>query len=288
LDGLASGTAPISYQWQKDGLAIAGETDTYYSPAGEVQTSDAGSYTLVAHNAVGSITSAPAILTVIATPPNDMFSKATVITGTNVTATGYNWSATTEPREPWLGIGQSVWWRWTAPSAGAVLFDITNSVFKARDPLESGGSFDGILGVYVGNVVSNLVPVYLDMYPSGLANLFVQKGVTYQIAVDSAAGDGGRIALGLRYIKPQAPTFTSQPQSTTNVVGSWAYFSAEVDGTGPFSFQWQLNGVNIGGATNTDYFISSVQTSDAGIYDLVAKSAAGTNVSSPAVLTVVP
>lgn len=61
---VAAGTAPITYQWRKNGTAIAGATAaTYTTPA--TVTSDSGSlFTVVVSNASGSVTSNGAILTV--------------------------------------------------------------------------------------------------------------------------------------------------------------------------------------------------------------------------------
>jgi len=64
----ASGTAPLSYQWRKDGVAISGATSSTYS-IGSTSTSDAGSYTVVVANSAGSATSNAATLTVTATAP---------------------------------------------------------------------------------------------------------------------------------------------------------------------------------------------------------------------------
>lgn len=59
----ANGTPTLTYQWQKDGVDIPGATSPSLSVA-NVQSSDAGSYTVTVSNAVGSVTSDPAMLTV--------------------------------------------------------------------------------------------------------------------------------------------------------------------------------------------------------------------------------
>jgi hypothetical protein len=100
---VANGTAPLTYQWQKDGVALAGATGASYAIA-SAQTADAGSYACVVTNSVGSATSSSAVLTVtgasgapaITAPP----SSVTVVAGAGatftVTATGsatlsYQW-----------------------------------------------------------------------------------------------------------------------------------------------------------------------------------------------------
>ena len=61
---IATGTAPLSYQWQENGSPISGATSpTYTSPA--AQTSDDGAlFSVVVTNSVGSVASSPALLTV--------------------------------------------------------------------------------------------------------------------------------------------------------------------------------------------------------------------------------
>lgn len=59
----AGGTAPLAYQWQKNGANISGAAATNYSIA-QTRLADAGNFTVVITNAGGSITSAVAALTV--------------------------------------------------------------------------------------------------------------------------------------------------------------------------------------------------------------------------------
>jgi glucose/arabinose dehydrogenase len=59
----ATGTAPLSYQWQKNNTNISGATNASYTIA-SVQAADAGAYRVVVSNAVGSVTSSAAQLTV--------------------------------------------------------------------------------------------------------------------------------------------------------------------------------------------------------------------------------
>ncbi|HEY8995861.1 MAG TPA: immunoglobulin domain-containing protein, partial [Lacunisphaera sp.] len=61
----ATGTAPLTYQWRKDGATIGGATSNSYSIA-SVATGDAGNYSVVITNGAGSVTSNNAMLTVTA------------------------------------------------------------------------------------------------------------------------------------------------------------------------------------------------------------------------------
>jgi hypothetical protein len=64
----AKGTPPLSYQWRKNGNPLPGATSDKYTIAA-VQVGDAGDYTVVVSNAVGSIASQAATLRVQTAPP---------------------------------------------------------------------------------------------------------------------------------------------------------------------------------------------------------------------------
>jgi hypothetical protein len=62
----ASGTAPLSYQWNRDGMAIAGATASTYTTPVTVITDNGATFTVTVTNSLGTITSNPATLTVSA------------------------------------------------------------------------------------------------------------------------------------------------------------------------------------------------------------------------------
>ncbi len=80
------------------------------------------------------------------------------------------------------------------------------------------------------------------------------------------------------------PVFTLQPQSQTVVAGANATFSASAAGTGPMTYQWRLNGLNIAGATATIYTRNNVQSTDTGMISVTASNGVGVTVSSEASL----
>jgi formylglycine-generating enzyme required for sulfatase activity len=59
----ATGTAPLSYQWMKNGVNIPGATNAIYTIASP-QTWDAGAYSVIISNAVGTVTATGAQLAV--------------------------------------------------------------------------------------------------------------------------------------------------------------------------------------------------------------------------------
>jgi hypothetical protein len=158
------------------------------------------------------------------TPPgNDNFASAQNIGGTSGSVTGTNTAATKEPGEPahaGNGGGKSIWYRWTAPSSGTWTF---NTV---------GSTFDTLLAVYTGSVLSNLVLVASnDNIPetnTSSVSFNAANGTVYQIAVDgflTDAGEGapapaaasGTVALNWNLsanLAPQISSFTPPGGST--------------------------------------------------------------------------
>ncbi len=83
---VATSATAISYQWQKDGIDISGATNPSLSLA-NVQLTDAGSYAVLATDAVGSATSRFARLVVLVAQSNAI-TYATMVSSASVTAGG--------------------------------------------------------------------------------------------------------------------------------------------------------------------------------------------------------
>ena len=65
----ASGSPPLAYQWFFNGTNAIGGATSPDLLLTDVQPRDSGAYTVVVTNALGAVTSSPAILTVLASPP---------------------------------------------------------------------------------------------------------------------------------------------------------------------------------------------------------------------------
>jgi hypothetical protein len=63
----AFGTAPLSYQWRRNGADLIGQTGSQLN-LNNVQPANAGNYTVVITNVAGSVTSAVAVLTLLVPP----------------------------------------------------------------------------------------------------------------------------------------------------------------------------------------------------------------------------
>jgi hypothetical protein len=76
------------------------------------------------------------------------------------------------------------------------------------------------------------------------------------------------------------------PSSLEDAVGNTATFSVSQLGLGPFTYQWQRNGVNISGQINQSLSLSNIQLSTSGNFSVVVGYPGGSVTSAPAPLTV--
>jgi uncharacterized protein YjbI with pentapeptide repeats len=98
--------------------------------------------------------------------------------------------------------------------------------------------------------------------------------------------------IGVTWLPQNGPSVTQPPQPKSDPSGGSDPFSVTVEGAPPLSFQWQLNGTNlfdngrINGSQTASLSFNSVQSSDAGSYQIVITNAYGSITSAPAMLTV--
>lgn len=110
-------------------------------------------------------------------------------------------------------------------------------------------------------------------------------------AVTLVTASAGQVLRGVRFgplVVP--PTVAVQPQSSTVLPGASATLSVDIDGSGPFTYQWyfQAGGTGayepIGGATNAIYAIGSVANGNVGDYYVIAASPSSATVQSQTAL----
>lgn len=83
-----------------------------------------------------------------------------------------------------------------------------------------------------------------------------------------------------------APTITTQPQSSTFVLGGPASLSVVASSPAPMTYQWRKAGVALPGRTLSRLEFASLATADAGNYDVVVTNHAGSTTSTSARLGV--
>ena len=92
---------------------------------------------------------------------------------------------------------------------------------------------------------------------------------------------------------PITPAILVPPASQTATVGQTATFSVATAGSGPFTYQWQRNGVDlvdgsgVSGSTSATLTLLNPELADAGSYTVVVCNSAGSAASSAATLTVI-
>ena len=128
-------------------------------------------------------------IAVLGQPANDNLANRTVLSGTNLTATGSNCEATSEPSEPssdWFT--NSVWYEWTSPMQGTLRLTVSGSTFAPAVIIYSMGS-DAHL--YWLDGAANL-PAEIDR--------IVYPGTRILIAVGGPNGASGDFQLKLEVL----------------------------------------------------------------------------------------
>src|ERR1051326_3126181 len=237
------GSSAVTYQWKFNGVNIAGATATNYVLS-NVQSSNAGIYSVAGTNAAGWVISSNALLVIPVPPVNDNFNNFIVVGGTNVTTTGSNQDPPQEAGEPNITGnpgGASVWWVWTPTTNGFVTLSTIVS------------SFDTLLGIYTGNNVASLSVVASDDNSGGggtsLCTFHAFAGTSYRIAVDGFNGVSGNITLNL--VEAGDPGITNQPTNVTKTETGTATFTVGATGTTPLSYQWRLSGASLADRKST-------------------------------------
>jgi regulation of enolase protein 1 (concanavalin A-like superfamily) len=123
--------------------------------------------------------------------------------------------------------------------------------------------------------------------PTSLAD----SGSIFRCIVSNANGPTTSNGAFLRVdsIRVTPPSITQQPSNQTVLSGQTATFFVVATGSGPLSYQWQKNNINIAGATLSSYTTPATGTGDNGSgYRCVVTNPAGPTASNSALLTVLP
>jgi alpha-tubulin suppressor-like RCC1 family protein len=277
---IASGTAPLSYQWQREdtntpgvwtnlvnGVRFSGVTNNLLTIS-NTQTNDAGNYSVVVSNIAGiTVRSSPAILKVVAAPeiidePVGQTNAAESTVTLAVNATG-------------SGLLSYQWWR-----------DATKLV-------NGTNQFNGVKIITSGARTNQLIISNVQMTNSG----------AYTVVISNSFGSVTSLIANL-LVTNIPVTITNQPQPTNQVVstGSNVTYTVAATGTAPLRYQWQKEDTNspsgwtnlinsgtggpISGATNRTLNIKSVQTNNTGNYAVIVNNLENSVTSSVVTLTV--
>lgn len=271
---VATGSAPLSYQWLKDGQNLSGQTAPTLT-LNNVQASDAGSYTVLVSNSAGNATSNPATLTLNPTGTSPGIAErvlpARYVAGAAFTVTleieagaqAVAWGAEDQPPEDWT----------VSSISHGGLFDSQNRKVK-WDPF------------FINQPADRVRTLTYEVTPPA--------GATGEATFDGVASfDGMNVPItGHRTIGPGvsaggSPTIVTHPTTQSAPTGSSVSLSVTATGDPPLTYQWRFNRVAIPGATSPTLTLDPVQASHAGSYTVVVSNAHGSATSQPAILTVV-
>lgn len=318
----ATGTAPLSYQWQKNAVDIGGATSSSYTTPATILADSGATFRCRVTNSAGNVTSNSAILNVgIAPGVSSHPANQTVLAGAtanfSITATGtlplsYQW------QKNGVDIGGATLSSYTTP---ATSFGDSGATFRCRVTNSYGNvtSNVGILSVVtIPNVTSDPAnqtvtlgsPATFSVTATGTqplsyqwqknavdiggatsssyttpATILADSGATFRCRVSNAYGNDTSNSAILNVVN--GPAISTHPSSDTVAVGATATFTVVATGTPTLSYQWQKNGSNIGGATNPSYTTPATTLADSGAtFRCVVSNAGGNTTSNSAMLTV--
>jgi uncharacterized repeat protein (TIGR01451 family) len=314
----ATGTAPLTYQWQFNGNNLPGATGPVLTLS-NVQTIQAGFYSVVVTNVAGSALSSNALLVVNVAPgitqqPTSVITNqgATVAFGVTVVGAAgvsYQWSfngtgipSATNSTLTLAGVQSSNVGSYcvvvsnfagSATSSDAVLtLNLPPTITQEPTSVITNQGADVAFGV----IVTGTSPVTYQWQFNAtnltgatngaltLSNVQASQAGFYAVIVTNVAGSTISSYAVLTVNLP--PAINPQPVSTTTNQGASVTFAVGATGVSPLSYQWQFNGSNLAGATNATLTLSNVQTNQAGFYAVVVTNALGSTISSNAVLVV--
>lgn len=175
----ASGTAPLSYQWNRGGNAVAGATGATLVLTA-VQTSDAGSYTCTVTNAAGSVTSAAATLSVTSASAGTGPTITTQPTGVTAAVGG---SAAFMVTATGTGPLSYQWYRGTTAVAQGTAATLTLSPVQTTH----AGIYTVVVSNSAGNVTSAAAALNVTGTSAGMSPTIVGQPADVTVAAGGAA-----------------------------------------------------------------------------------------------------
>ena len=322
---VATGSGALTYQWQKNGIAIGGATGASYTTPATTTADNNAQFTVVVTDNSGSLTSNPAILT--------------------VTAASVAPSITTQPANQTVSAGQAATFSVTATGTAPLTYQWkkNNSVISgansasyttpATTASDNNAQFTVTVTNSVSSATSNAATLTVNVPPTivtqpasqtvalgqaakfsvtaaGSGTLAYQwakngaaisgansasyttpatvasdNGSSFTVTVTGVTGSATSNAATLTVNGP--PSITAQPASKTVLAGQTATFSVTAAGTAPLTYQWKMNGNAINGATSSSYTTPTTTAGNSNEqFTVTVTNPAGSITSNPATLTV--
>lgn len=116
-----------------------------------------------------------------------------------------------------------------------------------------------------------------------ISNAQTNHSGPYQVVLSNVYGTAFSSNAVLTVVPP--PIITAQPQSQFWPLGYEVSFDVQATSQTPLTYQWLFNGAAIPDATNSSYYIPSLQSNHFGNYSVIVSNLAGVAVSSNAILS---
>lgn len=278
-----SGTAPLNLQWRLNGNVIPGATSNVLTLA-SVSTNDAGNYSVIATNIVGSITSAVATLTVfvppsILTQPADVTVTAGSLASFSVAASGtapltYQWRKNSV-NLPGATSATLTLATVSATNAGNYSVVIANAAgnivssnavltvqsapFIVTQPASQFGALGSTVSLSI--VATGSAPLSYQWFKAGtlLADTANITGSTSNVLTIAALTTnevdtyyvvvsnflGSATSTSVAISVNSSPVITTQPVSRTISQNQTVTFDVTATGSDPLTFQWLKNGIKL-------------------------------------------
>ena len=134
----ATGSAPLSFQWQKNGASIAGANSPTYSTGPTMLSDNSATFDVVISNSVGTVTSSTVTLTVGTAPS---ITSATTVTFTTGVSGAFTVVASGSPAPKLSEAGM-------LPSG--VIFDAASGVLAGTPAVGTGGNYSLVFSAHNG------------------------------------------------------------------------------------------------------------------------------------------
>ncbi len=169
-----------------------------------------------------------------------------------------------------------------------------DGVLKSTVPIAGDGDIDSFTGAtYIGqdgtggygfnnDTGAHFKDIFIDDFGLWRRTLTAQEVAS--IYAHGLQGEDLTKASGEVVVLP--PNVTTGPVSQVVNAGGSFTLTATVDGTAPFTYQWQKNSNDIAGATSATYTANNVDASAAGNYRVVVTNSKGSSTSSNAKIAV--
>ncbi|HWZ51359.1 MAG TPA: discoidin domain-containing protein [Granulicella sp.] len=282
---VAGGDGPFTYQWRRNGVAIAGATAaSYTTPA--LMSSDNGSvFTVAVTNAGGTTLSASAAVTVTSntpTGPNLALNQPATSSGNENAGLGPQYAVDGDFTTRWSSA-------WVDPSW--IMVDLGSPITINQAELYWQAAYGVQYQIQVSTDGANWTTVFTQTQGQGGVENITFNPVTARYVRMYGTKRNTQYGYSLFefqvYGPSSAPTITTQPTNQSGDVGSTATFTVTAAGTGPFTYQWLLNGVAIPGATASSYTTPILAASNNGaLYSVTVSNPGGAVTSAAATLSV--